>query len=843
LTRTPLRRRLIAATGIVALVTALGVLVGTPASAAPGHPTLVSTTPGNKTPNILDGEVDAILDTGTRVYVGGSFTQAQNHGDTATTFPRAYLLAFDKATGSIDTTFAPVLNNRVYSIIAGPAGTIYLGGQFTTINGTNRRKVAQLDGATGALVAAFKNTATNGTIFDLAVVQGHLVATGIFTLVGGLTRNGLASLNPTTGVVDAWLTSSLTGHHNYDGVSGANAGVGGTKLAVTPDGAALWVIGNFKQADGVTHDQIAKYDLAAAAATLSAWNTTSFAATCNKKAFDNWVRSIAMSPDGSYFVVVGTGGPYGNTVLCDSASRWETGSTGATVTPTWVDWAGGDTFLSVAISEQAVYVGGHFRWLNNSLGADNAKPGAVGRASIAALDPLSGTPLSWNPGRNPRGFGVTAMVVSSDGLWLGYDTDYLGNNQYLRQRIGFFPLAGGVAPASTAAAGLPGNVYLTGPPNTSVLYRVNAGGPKLGSTDGGPDWAADTTDPSTVRNTGSRTSSWGAVGTVHSSVPAGTPAALFSSERWDPNTPPEMQWTFPVAAGTHLSVRLYLANRSSATATVGKRKFSVAIDTTTVLSNYDIVADVGNNVGEMKAYDITSDGVVNINFSHGTAENPLIDGIEIVNLDASQDGADAVTTRSYDGASSVGAATTVADPTGTAWRNVRGAFWVGGQLFYGWSDGNLYRRTFNGADWGTPSLVNPYHDALWDTVSTGKSGQTFAGSTSNFYATITSNTGMFYAAGRLYYSRGGQDGLYYRWFNPDSGVVGADEFVVTGSTGFTDAWGSFVSGGQLYMVRRSTGELTVRSFTGGVPGATVTVVSGPGTDGVDWRSKATFVGP
>lgn len=845
MTGKPLARRVAAFVGTAIVASTLGAGLTSPAVAAPGHTTLVSTAPATKTPNILDGEVDAIYDTGTgKVLVGGTFTQAQNHGDTTTTYNRGYILMFDKTTGLIDTTFAPVLNNSVDAIIAGPTpGTVYIGGAFNTVNGTNRRKVAELNYTTGALVTTFGNVAFDAAVMDLAMVQGHLIATGIFTsTTGGLTRDGLASMNPTTGAVDGYLTVSLTGHHNYNGTSGANAGVGGTRLAATPDGSALWVIGNFKNADGTLHDQIAKIDTTSTGATLDGWNTTRFQYSCNSGAFDSWVRSIAMSPDGSYFVVAATGGPYGNTVLCDTATRWETNSTGTAVQPTWVDYTGGDTILSVQISEQAVYVGGHFRWVNNSFGGDSPAAGAVGRASLAALDPQSGLPLSWNPGRNPRGFGVTSMLVTPDALWIGSDTDYLGNFQYFHQKLGEFKLAGGLPVASTTTATLPGNVYFAGQRTTNVLYRIDAGGPTIAATDGGPDWAADQSDPSPYRNSGSNTAGWGTVGALDPSVPAGTPVGIFSSERWDPNDANEMQWSFPVPAGENVEVRLYFANQYSGTSQVGQRVFNVTLDGTPVLTNYDIVADVGNEVGEMKKWDIVSDGTVNVNFGHVT-ENPLVNGIEIINLDAvGGPSPDSVTSRGYDGSTAVGAPNTVADPSGTAWSNTRGAFWVGGTLFYGWSDGNLYERSFDGTNWGTPSLVNPYHDAYWDTVQTG-SGQTYAGVTSNFYSEITNVTGMFYSAGRLYYSLGGQDALFWRWFTPDTGTVGAQEFSVSGSAGFADSGGLFVSGGNLYMVSRGTGNLTEQAFVGGVPGGSPTTLSGPAIDGVDWRADGVFTGP
>jgi PKD repeat protein len=54
--------------------------------------------------------------------------------------------------------------------------------------------------------------------------------------------------------------------------------------------------------------------------------------------------------------------------------------------------------------------------------------------------------------------------------------------------------------------------------------------------------------------------------------------------------------------------------------------------------------------------------------------------------------------------------------------------------------------------------------------------------------------------------------------------------------------GAFLAGGDLYTVSRSSGDLSKVAFTGGTPTGAYTVVSGPGTDGIDWRSRALFFG-
>ncbi|GAA2354529.1 hypothetical protein Cme02nite_47630 [Catellatospora methionotrophica] len=841
--RSSLPRR--ALTALVAIaVTAAGLGTAAPASAAPDHTTIVTAVPSAASPDIKDGTVYAIHDAGTKIIAAGDFTTVRNRG-TEVDITRNFILAFDKATGTVDTAFAPTVSDQIEAVIAGPtAGTVFIAGKFNTVNGVTRRKVALLNVSNGTLVTSFAGPAFNGAVKDIALAGSRLLVGGIFTNAGNATlaRGGLASVNASTGALDSYLTTALTENHNYDGVSGAVAGVGASKLALAPNGQQLVVVGNFKKAAGVLHDQIVKLTLGASAATITDWNTTRYTPRCAWGAFDSYMRDVAYAPDSSYFVVVTTGAANGGT-LCDAAARWENDATGADLQPTWVDYAGGDTLLSVGISEQAVYVGGHIRWLNNSFGGDSPAAGAVGRASIAALDPLTGLPLAWNPGRHPRGVGVAEMLVTPAGIWLGSDTAFIGNYQYRRERISFFSLTGGNAPHATTVATLPGNVYRAGVPvPTNVLYRVNAGGPAVASTDSGPDWADDGGSPSAYHNNVSNTAGYGTVPMMDATVPVSTPAALFSSERWDPGSAPEMSWQFPVPAGTEVVVRLYLANRYGGTASAGSRVFNVTLDGTTVLPNLDLSATVGHDVGTMRSFTVVSDGTIDLGFGH-VVENPLINGIEIVKTGPPPSGnGDEVQVRSYDGNTTVGAASAVANPDSTAWSTAKGGFWVGGTLFYG-LNGALWRRTFDGSTFGTATLVDPYHDAYWDTVASGTDAPTYAGVTVNFYAEIPNVTAMFYTAGRLYYTLSGQNGLFWRWFTPDSGIVGADKFTVAGVGGMADAGGLLLSGSTLYKVNRSTGDLSATAWAGGAPTGSFTVRSGPAVDGNDWRAKAVFVGP
>ena len=141
--------------------------------------------------------------------------------------------------------------------------------------------------------------------------------------------------------------------------------------------------------------------------------------------------------------------------------KFKTNNPVADAKPEWVSASGGDTLWAVAASEHAVYVGGHQRWMNNTLGNDRATPGAVPRSGLAVLDPLSGVPMKWNPGRVPRGTAVFGLLVARDGVWIGSDTDYISvNPAYKRQKLAFFPYQGGYTATATTTPTLPATVYV-----------------------------------------------------------------------------------------------------------------------------------------------------------------------------------------------------------------------------------------------------------------------------------------------------------------------------------------------------------------------------------------------
>ena len=227
----------------------------------------------------------------------------------------------------------------------------------------------------------------------------------------------------------------------------------------------------------------------------------------------------------------------------------------------------------------------------------------------------------------------------------------------------------------------------------------------------------------------------------------------------------------------------------------------------------------------MKSFDITSDGTVNIDFTHVTG-NPEINAIEIVN---NVDRRRTPTRPASSTSTAPPSARRATSSTGTFdWTNVRGAVMVGRTLFYGQTDGMLYRRSFDGVNFGDPVAVNPYLDPLWSTVETGSGpvGQTYAGVLPTWYGQLSTITGMFYANGRIYYTRSGQNSLYWRWFSPDSGIVGGVENTVTGGNiTWSSTKGMFLDGTNLYVVSSTNGQLLKIGFVNGAPTGTSTVAN------------------
>jgi hypothetical protein len=402
----------------------LAMFVTSPVSAALAQTRVVSANPADFTPKVVLGSTNTVYayaQVGDTMYVGGRFAQIKGSSGT-TTFNRSNFAAFDARTGAISSLDLPA-NGAVQVIVAAPDGnSIYIGGDFTSIGGVTARGIVRLNLLTSTIDPLFRPN-LDGVVSDAAFVGSRLIIGGTFT-------RQLRAIDPTTGLDTGFIDLKLTGKTN------PNDAIRVRRFAADPAGTTLVALGNFTAVDGAARTQAFRVDLTTSPkATLSTWHAPRYDVTCPVA---NYSRGVDFSPDGTYFVVANTGGIGGASSICDAAARFETSDASSTSQPTWVNFTGGDSLYSVAITGVAVYVGGHQRWLDNPLGNNTAGPGAVSRPGIGAIDPATGKALSWNPTKT-RGHGTEKLYVTKAGLWVGSDGATFGGEDH--PGIAFCPLS------------------------------------------------------------------------------------------------------------------------------------------------------------------------------------------------------------------------------------------------------------------------------------------------------------------------------------------------------------------------------------------------------------------
>ncbi len=224
-----------------------------------------------------NGTVEALLVSGSTVYIGGSFNGANSINGTLT---RNRVAAVNATTGS-DVGWNPDAGDTVYAL-ALSGSTVYLGGAFTTINGgTARNHAAAVDTTTGAIRADW-NPGADDTVYALAHSGTTVYLGGAFTTInGGSPSNHLAAVDDFAGDANSW-----------------DPDADGTVYALAVSGPTVYVGGAFASINGgaVKRNLLAAVD--ATGGTATGWNpvvASSF--------FNDRVKALAL--DGGGGVIAG----------------------------------------------------------------------------------------------------------------------------------------------------------------------------------------------------------------------------------------------------------------------------------------------------------------------------------------------------------------------------------------------------------------------------------------------------------------------------------------------------------------------------------------------------------
>ncbi|MEG5042868.1 MULTISPECIES: DUF4347 domain-containing protein [unclassified Microcoleus] len=159
----------------------------------------------------MDSRVAAIaLDSSGKVYAGGYFTTVNGTARNR--------IARMNADGSLDTAFNPTggMDSNVYAIALDSSGKPYVGGGFTTVNGTARNYIARMN-ADGSLDTAFNPTGGMSLSVDAIALDssGKPYVGGAFNTVNGTARNQIARMNADGSLDTAFNPSSGVSSNVY----------------------------------------------------------------------------------------------------------------------------------------------------------------------------------------------------------------------------------------------------------------------------------------------------------------------------------------------------------------------------------------------------------------------------------------------------------------------------------------------------------------------------------------------------------------------------------------------------------------------------------------------------
>ena len=405
----------------------------------------VSATPATGTPKLAatgtTETVRQLVQCGTTMFAVGSFTEIQRF---TTTYPRNNIFSFSATSPFKVTSWAPDVNGEINSIAfnGGNCHDAYIGGQFTSVNGTKVSNFAEIDTTTGNVVSGFDDHVGGGHVDTLLVVNGHLLVGGTFTTIGGTTTDPYyASVSPAHRQGRRVPAPGHLRPLQFQGVKRNGTEVYNQQLSHSH--RLLLVEGDFTKVGGLGRQQIFMLNINQTPAKVTGWSSPEFDGSKGEipggfpyqcgDSHPFYIHAAAWSPDDSTIYIADTGihtwnwnGTFPMPGLCDAAAAFP--ATEKEVLHDWIANDGCDSLYSVAADNSAVYVGGHNRWFPNGDACNSQGKGAIPAPGLAGLAPGSagGSLIVNSTGKaglysRSRGHGADDMLLTSAGLWIASD--------------------------------------------------------------------------------------------------------------------------------------------------------------------------------------------------------------------------------------------------------------------------------------------------------------------------------------------------------------------------------------------------------------------------------------
>lgn len=319
-----------------------------------------------------NGIVEALYFDGSDVYVCGQFTSVGGQ-------PRTRIAKLDDVVGVADPFWSANASNVVYSIFVDNSN-VFVGGTFNSIKSVTRNKIAKLSKTNGDVDLTWDANANNtvesiSASLDMSGDATEIYAGGSFTTIGGVSRSRIAKLNNSDGIAYSWNPSA-----NH------------TVYVVKVDGSNIFAGGRFTTIGGASRNYIAKLQSDGTA-------HPNFYPSADER-----VRDIAIDADNIY--IAGYFLNVEDDVLNYNRNRIaKIDKTNGAVDASWDPGAGHDA-LCIALSGNNVYTGGIF-----------ITGGGKTRNGLARINNSDGTlDLNWDP--NPDG-SIYCVEFNGDYLYAG----------------------------------------------------------------------------------------------------------------------------------------------------------------------------------------------------------------------------------------------------------------------------------------------------------------------------------------------------------------------------------------------------------------------------------------
>jgi hypothetical protein len=326
------------------------------------------------------------------------------------------------------------VNGEVNSVAFGKdrCGKAYIGGQFSSVNGTRADNIAEISTTTGAVVKPFRHHASDA-VETLVWIPHHVLVGGFFKSINHSPADPyMTSLNPRTGKNDGFVHLRIHGEYSYPGVAGNRTRVYNQQLS--HNGKFDLVMGDFTSVARHPRQQIFMLNVSGRFAKLTNWRSAEFNGHCVRDE-PYYVRGASWSPDDSTIYTASTGfhpyhvptGKYPRSGLCDSAAAFS--ATHAPVKHKWINYTGCDSLYATAADASTAYFAGHNRWSMNSHGCNFEGKGAYPDEGLEGLSPATGA-VYLNSARTEgyysrsRGAGADDMLLTGAGLWIASDNAY-----------------------------------------------------------------------------------------------------------------------------------------------------------------------------------------------------------------------------------------------------------------------------------------------------------------------------------------------------------------------------------------------------------------------------------